>query len=190
LHVSVVTEILGIVRRHSNEAIDEIGQLLVSEEDMLAILDGLDSVDWAKTGELQGQKYSWPGDVERFDPFEVWEGGGYRMGVGYRTLEDAPSYVGIFRMDEGTGKRPLVYFTEADDFAATHERLSPIRGKDGGRAFFAPGEHLPPEYDEMTIETFRDRIAGRWNVQAVVAKDGDMATMLNHATAQIRLRNL
>jgi hypothetical protein len=94
-------------------------------------------------------------------------------------------------MGEGGGsKRPIVYFTDTDDFVTNRERVSPIRGRDGGRSFFGPGDQLPPECDGLTIDPFRGRIAGRWNVQAVVAKEDDVATMLNHAAAQIRLRNL
>ena len=115
---------------------------------------------------------------------------GLKLGVGYRDVADDRSYVALFKMGEGSGKRPIVYFTDADDFPSVRERLSPIRGKDGGRRFFAPGEQLPPEYDGMQISTFRDRIRGRWNVQAVAAKEGDIETMLNHTAAQIHLRNL
>lgn len=188
--MSVATQIIEIVRRKVDEATEEIGHVLVSDEDMLTILEELGPVEWKKTGELEDQSYTWPEGTEHYGTFEVWEGGGLKLGVGYRDVAHDKSYFALFKMGEGGGKRPIVYFTDADDFPSTRERLSPIRGKDGGRRFFAPGEQLPPEYDGMEIGTFRDRIKGRWNVQAVVAKEDDIETMLNHTAAQIHLRHL
>ena len=188
--MSVATQIIDIIERKVAEAAEEIRHVFISNEDMQASLDQLGPIEWVKTGALEGQTYTWPEGTEHYDPFETWEGGGLKLGVGYRAMPDR-SYVAIFKMGEGGGsKRPIVYFTDADDFATTHERVSPIRGRDGGRSFFGPKDPLPPEYDGVKIDSFRGRIDGRWNVQAVVANEDDVTTMLNHAAAQIRLRNL
>ena len=81
-----------------------------------------------------------------------------------------------FVLGSGRGsRRPLTVFFAADDFDTTGERLSMIRGKGGGnsRKGYAPGEELPPAYSEFRTEVLRDRINGKWNVQAVVATNDE-----------------
>lgn len=199
--MSVGVDIYSVIDRHVRAALDEIGNLvgqLSVDEDRLTVLAEVEPAQWTKVGELEGQSYKWPedaGGLEVYSRFELWQGDGLTIGVGYgssailKNLER--THIALFKMGAGGGsKRPVVYFTETDLYAETGERFSPIRGKAGGRSLFAPGDQLPPDYDGMRIETLRDVVAGHWNVLAIIAKDDELETMLNHAAAQIRLRNL
>ena len=94
-------------------------------------------------------------------------------------------------MTNGQRRRPIVVFTEADDFETTGDLLAIIKGKgDGGRSMYGPGDELPPGYERLQVEIFRDRITGpqAFNKLAVVAKGGDPQAMCTHAALQIALR--
>jgi hypothetical protein len=54
-----------------------------------------------------------------------------------------------------------------------------IRGREGGRKTSRPTDALPPAYGDFTSVVLRQRIEGKWNVQAVVAKEDDAQTMLD-----------
>jgi hypothetical protein len=53
-----------------------------------------------------------------------------------------------------------------------------------------PRPTRPAEYQASKTAVLGQRIKGKWNVQAVVAKDDDAQTMLNHTALQARLRGL
>jgi hypothetical protein len=59
-----------------------------------------------------------------------------------------------------------------------------------GRGGFGPSDQLPDAYEPFTTAMLRGRIAGKWNVRAVVANRDDHATMLAHTALQARLRKL
>jgi hypothetical protein len=52
------------------------------------------------------------------------------------------------------------------------------------RSGFAPGEALPGAYAGFAAGILRDRVAGKWNVQAVVATADDADAMLAHTALQ------
>jgi hypothetical protein len=188
--MSIGIDIWDVIERHSRAALDEIAEIIRREEGVDAALV-VTPTGWKKSGELEGQSYRWPedaGGLQKYGRFDVYDGGSLTLGVGYLDNETG-KHIAVFKMGAGGGsKRPIVYFQKAAD--PTDEWCSPIRGKNGGKAFFAPGDQLPPDYDGVKYDLFRDRIPGRFRVWCVVAKEHDVETMLNHAAAQIRLREL
>jgi hypothetical protein len=61
----------------------------------------------------------------------------------------------------------------------SNERVSMIRGGGKtGRAGFVPEEALPVGYSDTTTDILRDRVEGKWNVQAIVAKENNHTAML------------
>jgi hypothetical protein len=66
-----------------------------------------------------------------------------------------------------------------------------IRGSDGGRRMYGPGDALPAPYTErFRTQIYSERIVrpGAWNKIVVVAREGDDQAMLNHALIQSRRR--
>jgi hypothetical protein len=49
---------------------------------------------------------------------------------------------------------------------------------------------LPKGYRGLRTDILRDRVRGKWNVQAVIADAADADTMLAHTALQARLRGL
>jgi hypothetical protein len=156
---------------------------------------------WTLVGELQNQTYSWPGGIETYEPFEVWETidlrGRIQIGVGKAT--ERGEYYGrmrgywlAFEMVNGQKRRPIVVFNEADDYETSGDLVAIIKGKGaGGRSMFGPGDVLPPGYERLPVEVFRERINGpqAFNRLAVIAQGGDRQTMCVHAALQLRLRS-
>lgn len=154
---------------------------------------------WNKVGELHGQSYTWPTGTEEYDPFEVWEtndeGAALQFGLGYVAANPQEDYYGrprgywlAFVMVNGQKRRPIGVFIEADQ---PTDLVAVIKGKGhGGRSMYAPGDELPAGYDGLNVDVFRDRVTGpqAYNRLAVVAKNGDRQTMLNHAAIQSTLR--
>jgi hypothetical protein len=106
------------------------------------------------------------------------------LALGYPNNGDA---VGFVRGTGGGSKRGNTYFFPVDDFEQTNEKASMIGGggpKGGGG--FAPHEPLPKGYGGVDTDVLRDRKAGKWNVQTVVAKADK--PMLGHTTLQAKLR--
>jgi len=85
---------------------------------------------------------------------------------------------------------PLAEFLATDDYRETSELIAVIRGSDGGRKMYGPGEELPHAYAGFRIVPYRDRVQakGSWNKLAVVTADTDTDTILNHALIQARRR--
>lgn len=153
----------------------------------------LPSGDWTEIGRSRDETYRWPdGNVDRYVDVIKYRGNG-----GFAGMELALGYlkngevVGFVLSAAGGLERGLTYFFTADDFAHTNEVVSLIRGGGpNGRSGFAPHEPTPAAYRDFRIDVLRDRKAGKWNVQAVVATVDDHATMLGHTAIQARLRNL
>lgn len=57
-----------------------------------------------------------------------------------------------------------------------------------GDSWFNPQAELA--YSGFKVQMLCDRVAGKWNVQAVVANADDFETMLAHAALQAKLRRL
>jgi hypothetical protein len=58
------------------------------------------------------------------------------------------------------------------------------------RSGFGRNVALPKAYKELRTAVLRDRKAGKWNVQGVIATADDSETMLRHTALQARLRAL
>lgn len=155
--------------------------------------DALPSGEWLETARSKDETYRWPdGNVDRYVDVVRYQGAGAFAGMtlalGY--LENG-EVVGFVLAADGGLQRGITYFFTADDFEQTNETVSLIRGGGpNGRSGFAPDEPTPEAYKGFTIDVLRDRKAGKWNVQAVVATVDDHATMLGHTAIQARLRNL
>ena len=151
------------------------------------------SGDWEEIRRESGVTYRWPdGNLDEYTDFASYRGrgdyAGMNLALGYLTDGDAVGFV----LGAGVGsKRGITYFFPADDFAESNEKVSMIRGGGPrGRSGFAPGETLPKGYDALETDVLRDRVAGKWNVQAVVARADDFATMLAHTALQAKLRGI
>ena len=94
-------------------------------------------------------------------------------------------------LSSGAPQQPLVEFLAADDYDKTRELVAVIRGSDGGRRMYGPGDPLPEIYTErFRTEMYDDRVEypGVWKRVVAVAREDDHATMLNHAVIQGRRR--
>ena len=152
-------------------------------------LDGL----WNLVEMKQDETYMWPdGNVDRYKSFDIYTGtndfDGMTLALGFLSRGDVVGFV----LSGGAGaKRGITYWFPADDFAKTNNKVSMIRGGGKtGRAGFSSVDALPKAYDRFRTEMLRDRVAGKWNVQAVVADADDYETMLCHTAIQARLRGL
>lgn len=151
------------------------------------------SGNWEEIGHESGVTYTWPdGNVDEYAEFVSYRGkGGYAgqtLALGFLENGDVVGFV----LGAGAGsKRGITYFFPTDDFDETGEKISMIRGGGPrGRSGFGPGEALPSAYAGFKTDVLRDRKAGKWNVQGVVAGEDDHETMLGHTALQARLRGL
>jgi hypothetical protein len=157
--------------------------------------------EWELVRKLDGQSYSWPDVEEHYERYAIYAGKTAGEGAVHIALGEA-GRAKVFGRDRkytiafltsGAPQTPLVEFLEADDFDETNEMLAIIRGRDGAgsRAMFGPADALPPIYDErFRTEIYRDRVQypGAWRKIAVIAREDDPETMLNHALLQARRR--
>jgi len=150
------------------------------------------SGSWEEIGHDTGVTYPWPdGNIDEYTDFVSYRGTGdfarLTLALGFLANGDV---VGFF-ISAGGSKRGITYFFPTDDFDTTREKISMIRGGGPrGRSGFAPGEALPKSYADFTTDVLRDRKAGKWNVQGVVASESDSDTMLGHTALQAFLRGL
>jgi hypothetical protein len=154
---------------------------------------------WRLVRELGRQSYSWPQKRESYGRFGVFAGQSRRgatvhIGIGETERAGAwgrdRKYVIAF-LTSGAPQVPLVEFVEVDDYASTRQLQAVIRGNGGGKKMYGPGEQLPDVYAQhFRTELYRDRIVypRSWNKQAVIAREDDHTTMLNHALLQARRR--
>ncbi len=187
---AMLTELRAVVERSA--AFAESGPTGVAplEPD---VLEG-----WKEIERLTNQTYSWPADAggtEEYDPFILYQSGSRILALAHNlekvvVKDKRREQVWVFQMGAGRGsKRPITPFIAADDFADTGEMVAIMRGKgETGRAMFEPGDELPPEYDNLKVETLGDRIRGHYRRLCVVAHKDDTEPMLRHGAAQIRLR--
>jgi hypothetical protein len=147
---------------------------------------------WEKVSEVDGETYGWPdGSLDTYAPFVTYRYTGLDTAMFALGYKPNAEIIGFLLGAGGGSKRGLTVFWRTDNFAHTGQLISMIRGGGAtGRAGFAPGETLPSAYASYDIEILRDRVAGKWNVQAIVADAGDAGTMLAHTALQAKLRGL
>lgn len=146
--------------------------------------------------------YRWGDDVDEYDEFRVYEGTlssgeTLRMGIGKCdrnriTFEEPRAYYIVMAYGPAGGMRAISEFLATDDYEQTHETIAIIKGKDGsGRQFNNPAE-LPSVYRDWRTTVYRERVGypGAYTKQALVCREDDYPTMLNHSLAQIQLRGL
>jgi hypothetical protein len=155
--------------------------------------------DWRLVRERCDDSYRWPKRRDRYAPYRVFVGttrteGAVQVGLGETTRKNAwgrdRKYVVAF-LSSGSPQKPLAEFLAADDYKDTRELVAVIRGSDGGRRMYGPGDALPEIYeDRFRTQMYDDRVdhAGVWHKVVVVAHEDDHATMLNHALIQGRRR--
>lgn len=156
--------------------------------------------DWSLVREREGQSYQWPQERDEYSRYRVFMGTTRAEGAVHIALAETirkkkwgrdRTYVVAF-LSSGSPQKPLVEFLEADDFEETRELVAVIRGSDGGRRMYGPGEALPSIYEErFQTQMYGERIdyPGVWNKAVVVARENDHPTMLNHALIQGRRRH-
>ena len=156
---------------------------------------------WSEVRTIDHQSYTWPEETETYERYTVYSGETESDGLVHVALGEAGrtevwgrdrTYTVAF-LTSGAPQIPLVEFLETDDHEVSGDMLAIIRGRDGAksRTMYGPSDSLPDVYEQQfQTEIYRDRIdyPGAWNKQAVIARDGDAETMLNHALLQARRR--
>src|SRR6266542_2730359 len=155
--------------------------------------------DWRLVREREGESYQWPEGRERYSRYRVFIGttraeGAVHIGLGETVRENKwgrdRKYVVAF-LSSGSPQQPLAEFVAADDYEQTRELVAVIRGSDGGRRMYGPGDALPGVYKErFRTQMYSERVLyqGVWNKAVVVAGEDDDVTILNHALIQGRRR--
>ena len=155
--------------------------------------------DWSLVRARKGESYQWPEERDRYSRYRVFMGttrseGVVHIGLGETIRKNRwgrnRKYVVAF-LSSGSPQKPLAEFLAADDYKETRELVAVIRGSDGGRRMYGPGDALPEVYQErFRTQMYDDRVdhAGVWHKVVVVAREDDHATMLNHALIQGRRR--
>lgn len=157
---------------------------------------------WRFRKPRQNVTYRWGDDVDEYDEFSEYEGEledgtTVRMGIGKCdretvTFSEPRVYYIVMAYGPAGGMRAIAEFLATDDYGTTNEVIAIIKGKDGsGRQFDDPSE-LPSVYSDLNTTVYRDRVnyPGAYFKQALVCREDDYTTMLNHSLAQIQLRDL
>ena len=155
--------------------------------------------DWRLVREREGESYTWPEGRDRYSRYRVFMGatraeGAVHIGLGETIRTNRwgrdRKYVVAF-LSSGSPQQPLAEFVAADDYEETRELVAVIRGSDGGRRMYGPGDTHPAIYQErFRTQTYSERVIyrGVWNKVVVVAREDDDETILNHALIQSRRR--
>jgi hypothetical protein len=155
--------------------------------------------DWRVVRERDEESYRWPSGRDRYSPYRVFIGttrteGAVQIGLGETIRNNRwgrdRKYIVAF-LTGGSPQQPLVEFVAADDYEQTRELVAVIRGSDGGRRMYGPGDTLPALYTErFRTQTYNERVdhPGAWSKLAVVAREDDDKAILNHALIQSRRR--
>jgi hypothetical protein len=155
---------------------------------------------WSLVGEREGQSYRWPDERDMYSRYRVFMAvtraeGAVQIGLGETVRKKKwgrdRKYVVAF-LSSGSPQQPLAEFVAADDYEQTRELVAVIRGSDGGRRMYGPGDALPKVYlERFRTRLYRERVdyPGVWNKAVVVAREDDHTTMLNHALIQGRRRH-
>jgi hypothetical protein len=154
--------------------------------------------EWSLVREGKGESYRWPEERDLYSRYRVFMGvtrseGVVHIGLGETIRKKRwgrnRKYVVAF-LSSGSPQKPLAEFLAADDYKETRELVAVIRGSDGGRRMYGPGDPLPEIYEGFRTQMYDDRVdyAGVWHKVVAVAREDDHATMLNHALIQGRRR--
>ncbi len=155
--------------------------------------------DWRLVREREGESYRWPEGREQYSRYRVFIGttraeGAVHIGLGETLRKNKwgrdRKYVVAF-LSSGSPQQPLAEFAAADDFEETRELVAVVRGSDGARRMYGPGDALPRVYRErFRTQMYSERVVyrGVWNKVVVVAREDDDETMLDHALIQGRRR--
>ena len=155
--------------------------------------------DWGLVREREGQSYQWPDQREHYSRYRVFIGttraeGAVHIGLGEVIRRNKwgrdRKYVVAF-LSSGSPHQPLAEFVAADDYQETRELVAVIRGSDGGRRMYGPGDTLPGVYRErFRTQLYSERVVypGVWNKLVVVVREDSDETILNHALIQGRRR--
>ena len=154
--------------------------------------------DWSLVLDRKGESYQWPEERDRYSRYRVFMGTTRSEGVVHIGLGETirkkkwgrnRKYVVAF-LSSGSPQKPLAEFLAADDYGETRELVAVIRGSDGARRMYGPGDALPELYEGLRTQMYDDRIdyPGVWHKVVVVAREDDDATVLNHALIQGRRR--
>jgi hypothetical protein len=185
-----------------NPVIDHVGADGAGEQSGAPARDGLADLpqDWRLVREREGESYRWPQERDRYSRYRVFLGttraeGAVQVGLGETVRKNRwgrdRKYVVAF-LSSGGPQQPLVEFLAADDYDETHELVAVIRGSDGGRRMYGPGDALPAVYSErFRTQIYNERVVypGVWNRVVVVAREDDDEAILNHALIQSRRRH-
>jgi hypothetical protein len=155
-------------------------------------------VDWKLVREIPNQSYAWPMAREEYETYRIYAGTTAAEGVVHIALGQAPRtntwgqrpYTIAF-LSSGSPQTPLVEFLATDDYENTHGLVAVIRGSDGGKKMYGPGDPLPSVYaHNFTTVLFRDQVNAprAWSKMAVLVHEGDTDAILNHALLQARRR--
>jgi hypothetical protein len=215
-----VTRLLQITKRRLNELLDELlGELQPAENNGAAPDTAAPAVtaktmtrppghdlawaygdlslwgDWDHVETQHDQTYTWPdGRVETYRTYVIYRGtGGYdglALALGYPSRLTRSDVVG-FVVGYGGSKRAITRFQPLDDFPKSNKLIALIRGGGKtGRGTFRRGEPLPEPYAAFETAVLADVVAGKWNVQGVLADADDDTTMLAHTALQAKLRRI
>jgi len=155
--------------------------------------------DWGLVRQREGQSYQWPDQREHYSRYRVFIGttraeGAVHIGLGEVIRRNKwgrdRKYVVAF-LSSGSPHQPLAEFVAADDYQETRELVAVIRGSDGGRRMYGPGDTLPGVYRErFRTQLYSERVVypGVWNKLVVVVREDSHETILNHALIQGRRR--
>jgi hypothetical protein len=155
--------------------------------------------EWRLVRELDGQSYAWPEERDTYRRYRIFAADTARHGTVHIAIGETErtnawgrdrTYLIAF-LTSGGPQVPLVEFLEVDDYESTHELLAIIRGSDGGKKMYGPGDSLPDVYTQhFRTELYSDRVvySRSWNKLAVIAHEDDHTTILNHALLQARRR--
>jgi hypothetical protein len=154
---------------------------------------------WRLVRTRERQSYRWPEKREHYPRYRVFVGttraeGAVHIGLGETVRKNKwgrdRKYIVAF-LSSGSPQQPVAEFVAADDYEETRELVAVVRGSDGGRRMYAPGDALPRVYqDRFRTQLYSERVdyPGVWNRVVVVAREDDDETMLNHALIQGRRR--
>ena len=156
--------------------------------------------EWKLIDEDSGIRYTWGEDHDIYDPFLTYEGwtsqGKARVAIGKcrraRTHGRDRVYYIVVNIGPEGGMRAIAEFLATDDYDETSEVIAIIKGKGGSGRQFSSADELPSIYRDWNTVTYRDRVnyPGSYLKQGLVCSERDAETMLNHALAQMQLRNL